>query len=146
MRERFQLFAVCAALLVGVAAAQGSCPRTQAETVARTIEFHGVVQCGAVRFQVGGATFSGPNQGCPLLAVLVPEHEQEAPQTNGSQTRTQVYAQVTTRIYHFACEREWWLFIPWDSTCRLVNEHAGAVLPRMTTVPCDPVGAGAAMP
>lgn len=136
MEHRIAWLAAAAALLAGSAPAQGSCPRTQAETVPRTVGFHGVVHCGAVSFQVGGATFSGPNQGCPLLAVLVPEHEREVPQTNGSQTRTSIYAQVATRVYHFACEREWLLFIPWDSTCRLVSENAGAVLPRMTTVPC----------
>ena len=53
-------------------------------------------------------------------------------------TRTQLYAQVSTRIYHFACERDYLLFIPWDSSCRLVAEKAGAALPRMTTVPCEP--------
>ena len=80
--------------------------------------------------------------GCPLLAVLVPEHELEEPQTNGSHTRTMVYGEATTRVYNFACEREWLLFIPWDSSCRLVAEKNGAALPRMTTIPCDPQGSG----
>lgn len=143
MMEMFTSSVACAAVLVGVATAQGSCPRTKAQTVPRTVEFHGAVQCGAVSFQVGGATFQGPNQGCPLLAVLVPEHERESPQTNGSQTRAHIYAQVATRVYHFACEREWLLFIPWDSTCKLVSESSGAVLPRMTTRPCETAAATA---
>ena len=126
-----------AAVLAHVAAAQTTCPKTRARTVPREVEFHGAAKCGAVSLTIGGATFTGPDQGCPLLAVLVPEHELEEPQTNGSHTRTMVYGEATTRVYNFACEREWLLFIPWDSSCRLVAEKNGAVLPRMTTIPCD---------
>jgi len=146
MKLRIASFAAFAALFTGAADAQAPCPRTKAETVASTVEFHGVVPCGAVQFQVGSATFSGPNQGCPLLAVLVPEHERETPQTNGALTQAKVYAQVTTRVYHFACQREWLLFIPWDSTCGLVSESAGAVLPRMTTAPCSQAASGTSGP
>lgn len=130
--------AATAAVFVHCATAQMACPKTKAQTVPRDVEFHGVAKCGAVSLTIGGATISGPNQGCPLLAILVPEHEVEEPQTNGAHTRTQLYAQVSTRIYHFACERDYLLFIPWDSSCRLVAEKAGAALPRMTTVPCEP--------
>lgn len=136
MKHMFLIVATLAALFANTATAQGNCPRTKAQTVPRDVQFYGVVKCGSVSLDIGGATFSGPNQGCPLLAVLVPQHEREVDQTNGANTQTRVYTQVSTRIYHFACDRDWLLFIPWDSTCRLVQEKAGSALPRMTTVPC----------
>lgn len=142
MSKVFFRTAAIAAVLVHGATAQTTCPKTRARTVPRDVEFHGAAKCGAVSLTIGGATFTGPDQGCPLLAVLVPEHELEEPQTNGSHTRTMVYGEATTRVYNFACEREWLLFIPWDSSCRLVAEKNGAVLPRMTTIPCDPQGSG----
>ncbi|MEC8252695.1 MAG: hypothetical protein VX044_05740 [Planctomycetota bacterium] len=131
--------AAAAALLASCALAQDACPNTKAVTISRTVEFHGAVECGAVRLNIGGATLSRANQGCPLLAILVPEHEVAEPQTSRARTRTHVYAHVTTRIYHFACEQDWLLFLPWGSTCRLARDKAGAVLPRMTTLPCEPV-------
>ena len=130
--------AAAAALLAPFAPTQDGCPKTKAVTVPRAVEFHGAVKCGSVSLNIGGATVSGPSQGCPLLAVLVPEHECTENQASGARTYVQVYGQVTTRIYHFACERDWLLFLPWGSTCRLASDKAGAVLPRMTTVPCEP--------
>ena len=130
--------AAAAALLASCALAQEACPNTKAVTISRTVEFHGAVECGAVRLNIGGATLSRANQGCPLLAILVPEHEVAEPQANRARTRAHVYAHVTTRIYHFACEQDWLLFLPWGSTCRLARDKAGAVLPRMTTLPCEP--------
>lgn len=140
MRSRISWFIAAAMLTVDAAAAQGNCPKSKAVTIPRNVEFHGVIKCGSVKLNVGGATFSGPAQGCPLLAILVPEHEVEAVQTNGERTQTRVYEQVTTWIHHYACERDWLLFIPWGSSCRLASTKAGAALPRMTTVPCQTVG------
>lgn len=131
--------AAAAALCVNIAAAQGSCPRTKAVTVSRDIQFHGAVKCGSVQLNIGGTTFSSPGQGCPLLALLVPEHEIEAPQTNGQQTEATVYAQVSTQILHYECHRDWLLFIPWGSSCRLKTARAGGVLPRMNTSACSAV-------
>jgi len=138
MKHMFLVAAALAATFANFAAAQTTCPKTKANTVPLDVQFFGMVKCGTVNITIGGATFSGPNQGCPLLAVRVPAHEVEVPQTNNSLTKTNVWAQVTTEVYHFTCKRDYLLFLPWDSTCTLERRAAGAVLPRMSTVPCDP--------
>ena len=138
MKHKSSWVAAAAALFASVAPGQGSCPQTKAVTVPRAIQFHGAVKCGSVRLNIGGTTFSSPGQGCPLLALLVPEHEVEAAQTNGQQTQAEVYAQVSTQIFHYECRREWLLFIPWGSSCRLKAARVGGVLPRMNTSPCSP--------
>ena len=137
MGDKYSWVAAAAALFASAASGQGLCPQTKAVTVPRTIQFHGAVKCGSVRLNIGGTTFSSPGQGCPLLALLIPEHELEAPQTNGQQTQAEVYAQVSTQIFHYECRREWLLFIPWGSSCRLKAARVGGVLPRMTTSSCS---------
>ena len=137
MGDKYSWVAAAAALFASAASGQGLCPQTKAVTVPRTIQFHGAVKCGSVRLNIGGTTFSSPGQGCPLLALLVPEHEVEAAQTNGQQTQAEVYAQVSTQIFHYECRREWLLFIPWGSSCRLKAARVGGVLPRMTTSSCS---------
>ena len=137
MKHKSSWVAAAAALFASVAPGQGSCPQNKAVTVPRAIQFHGAVKCGSVRLNIGGTTFSSPGQGCPLLALLIPEHELEAPQTNGQQTQAEVYAQVSTQIFHYECRREWLLFIPWGSSCRLKAARVGGVLPRMTTSSCS---------
>lgn len=137
MGDKYSWVAAAAALFASAASGQGLCPQTKAVTVPRTIQFHGAVKCGSVRLNIGGTTFSSPGQGCPLLALIVPEHEVEAAQTNGQQTQAEVYAQVSTQIFHYECRREWLLFIPWGSSCRLKAARVGGVLPRMTTSSCS---------
>ena len=137
MGDKYSWVAAAAALFASAASGQGLCPQTKAVTVPRTIQFHGAVKCGSVRLNIGGTTFSSPGQGCPLLALIVPEHEVEAAHTNGQQTQAEVYAQVSTQIFHYECRREWLLFIPWGSSCRLKAARVGGVLPRMTTSSCS---------
>jgi hypothetical protein len=138
MKHMFVGVVALAAMFANPVIAQDTCPKTKAQTVPLDVQFFGLVKCGSVSFTIGGTTFSGPNQGCPLLAVQVPTHEVEVPQTNGNRTKTRIWGQVATEVYHYVCERDYLLFVPWDSTCTLERRHAGAALPRMTTVACDP--------
>ena len=138
MKHKSWWVVAAATLFASVAPGQGACPQTKAVTVPRAIQLHGTVKCGSVQLNIGGTTFSSPGQGCPLLALLIPEHELEAPQTNAQQTQAKVYAQVSTQIFHYECHRDWLLFIPWGSSCRLKAARVGGVLPRMNTSPCAP--------
>ena len=131
--------AAALAWLAAPAASQDSCPRTKAQTIGYSVTFHGVIDCGSVRIRIGDTEFSGPNQGCPLLAVETPQHEREVAQTNGNRTMVDVYAQVAVRVHHYTCDQDWLLFIPWGSACALLRTTNGAALPRMTTVPCAPL-------
>ena len=125
--------------------AQDSCPRTMVQNVAQRVDFYGAVECGAVSLTIGGATFSGPSQGCPLLAVLTPAHQLEVPQTNAARTQVVVHSQVAAHVYTYRCVREWFLFLPWDSSCGLVDDKVGAALALMSTAPCAPIQAAGAV-
>lgn len=146
MKQMLLGIAALATMFTNALVAQDSCPMTKAQTVPLDVQFFGAVKCGSVQFTIGGATFSGPTQGCPLLAIHVPTHEIEVAQTNGTRTRTRIWNQVTTEVYNFVCEREYLLFVPWDSTCKLEGRHAGAPLARMTTVACEPPPNAASTP
>ena len=63
MSKVFFRTAAIAAVLVHGATAQTTCPKTRARTVPRDVEFHGAAKCGAVSLTIGGATFTGPDQG-----------------------------------------------------------------------------------
>ena len=129
-------FAAAAAVVLVAASVLGqdACPRTRALHVPDSIRFNGAQNCGSISLNVGTLEVTSPGQGCPLLAIYLPQHEIEV-QSNG-ETRTQVHARTSARVFHFHCTQEWFLFVPWGSGCavnRVVN--AGPLL-RMTTVSC----------
>lgn len=132
------LRSLCVALAVtffaAASTAQDGCPRTKAQHVPERFSFKGQQACPGITINVGGANVSTPGQNCPLLATHYPDHELEVP--SGSETMVAVHAQAPTYIYHFACERDWFLVIPWGSTCQLSARFAGVPVLRMTTIPC----------
>lgn len=139
MTQRLVQAVAVAALLLTGATAQDNCPKTKAQTIDRSLVFEGSMDCGGISITVAGTQLTSPTHGCPLLAVETPAHEREVPQKDGLRTYAKVWDRVSVRTFHFECDQDWLLFLPWGSSCRFTRVTIGGVLPRMTTVPCAPI-------
>lgn len=121
--------------LTAVATAQG-CARERAKPVPADLTFHGLVDCGGVKFEGPGFQFQTGSQGCPLMAVYTPPHEVVEPATEDTETEP-TGQQAVVQLLFFRCERDYLLFFQIGSACVLDQARAGAVLQRLRTVGCQ---------
>lgn len=135
MKSGFTLASV-AMLLAAAAVGQGGCPHKEAEHVPETFTFHGAQACAGATINIGGATIQTPGQACPVMGVYTPPNEHEVSAGKDKATRVQVVGQAPTRVYHFRCQTDWYLIVPWGSSCRVSTQLNGASVLRMITVPC----------
>ena len=137
MTLRFYWLVAVATILALESAAQNNCPRTKAKHIPEQVSFQGSQDCGSIKLRIGDTEISSPGQGCPLIASHTFAHEIEVSST--SETMTQVHSQVPSYVYHFRCKQDWWLIIPWGTSCEIARTITGAPQLRMTTIPCPPV-------
>lgn len=136
MKLRSFEVALVAMLFAASVTGQSSCPHREAKHVPEKFTFHGTQACSGATFNVGGATITTPGQSCPVMATYSPANEFETPTGKDVLTKVQVVGHSATKVYHFSCQTDWYLIVPWGSSCRVATQMNGATLLRLITVPC----------
>ncbi len=138
MSLRALLFATFTVVFAVASSAQtGSCPKKQAKFVPERLTMHSKLPCSGTSISVGGVTLASSGAACPLLATHTMDHEIEVDSIHN--TMIEVTGQSATTIYHFECDQDWLLIIPWGSSCQLARTVVGPALVRYRTIPCATV-------
>jgi hypothetical protein len=137
MSPRSLLFAAFTLLFATATTAQGTCPNKQAKFVPETLAMHGELPCSGGTISFGGLTISSENIACPIFATHIMPHEIEVDAL--TETMVELTGTASSWIYYFACQQDWFLILPWGSSCVMKSRAAGASMPRYRTVPCGPI-------
>jgi len=128
--------ALAAMLFAAAVTGQSTCPHREAKHVPESFAFYGNQSCSGTTFSLGGATVTTPGQNCPVVATYSPPSEFESPTGKDVLTKVQVVAQAAVKVYHFSCQTDWYVIVPWGSSCRVTSQGNGATLLRLVTTPC----------
>lgn len=120
-------------LLSPFALAQG-CTYQTTKTVRAQLTLTGNQSCSGATFTVAGVAFSTPQSGCPLLGMIVPEHE--IPETSAYETRIEKVGTVPCVAFDFLCKRDYFLFITINSSCVMNKRWNAGTVDRLKTVGC----------
>jgi hypothetical protein len=135
MNTHFVLAALAATLCGLPAAAQNpNCPRERAVPVPGRVITGATHDCGGVSIAIQGVQIHHPSQGCPLFVIYEPPHSVAGP--SGRDTQVQVAQLLDVVKMTFECKRNWFLFIPLDSSCRCAGSTTVKAIPFLITVPC----------
>jgi hypothetical protein len=137
MSSRSLLFAVFTLLFAAAITAQGTCPKKQAKFIPEALTMHGELPCSGGTVSFGGLTISSTQIACPIFATHTMPHEVEVDAL--TETMVEVTGKASSWIYYFECQQDWFLIVPWGSSCLMKSTLAGASLPRYRTVPCGPI-------
>ena len=114
------------ALSESAAAQPDICPHQTIRETERKIEVGEPLGCSG--FQVTPTNFAMQPVRCPSFVLIEPpRHILET--TSESFTYAEANGRAENRLLTFSCTRDWFLFIPLGSSCRLVNNEVVATYP-----------------
>lgn len=133
MNKRFTSVATAALLCTSAAFAQ-NCPRTKAAHINESITYGPSVRCSGLEIRWGGFVLNPGDDGCPVFARIVPEHDIEAP----SELDTQCVVTQTNPTVHITidCVLKYLIIIPISSSCLVRSTQNTGTVQSLLTVGC----------
>ncbi len=108
---------LCVASL-GLSWPQDICPDQTVHTTKTSVQYGRNLGCGTVEIKLRDVKVSNTgSKGCPAFILIIPPYDMTK-HTKGSKTYTRPSGRVQATRLEFTCGTDWFLFIPFGSSCR----------------------------
>jgi hypothetical protein len=134
MKVQSLVAALGAACLVAAVTAQTNCPQQTTQNQPESLRFGPPKSCGGFSGQVGDIKIMTPGGVCPTFALITPAHQLAVPTAN--RTMVQPAGQSPITLLEFGCQLDWFLIIPYSTSCGLISQSNVGTVQHLVTVPC----------
>ena len=137
-------FVALIAASLGLLCPQDSCPDQVTKTTKTKIIYGDDLGCGGVKINLGTRSFNTGAKGCPAFILIIPPYD-KTEHRKGSKTYTRPIGRVSITRLEFSCALDWFLIVPFGSSCRQISSSTFAGPTTYAQYPCltlDAVGVG----